>query len=54
MCENCLYYDKLKSKLESKRLKKKVIFCNYQNKPIDIKQVKTMVQCDLYSSSKPD
>lgn len=53
ICESCIYFDKLRSKIESKRLKKKVFYCSRLNKTIDKEQFKKMTQCDLYSSSNP-
>lgn len=54
LCKDCIYFDKLRSRIESKQLGKKVIFCMYQNKTIEKKQANKMTKCDLFTSSKPE
>lgn len=54
MCKDCLYYNKLKSEIESKRLKKTVICCDYREKPIIVKEVNKLTKCEMFSSVKPD
>lgn len=54
ICENCVYYDKLISTLETKKQKKKVIYCACQNKFIEVAVIKKMSKCDYSYPKKPD
>ena len=54
LCKDCIYFDKLRSKLESKQQGKKVYFCTYLNKAIDAKNIKKMTKCDMQYPEKPD
>ena len=54
VCQHCIYNDKLKNKIESQICKKEVIYCNFQNKIIEKKQLRNINKCDMFYSVNPE